>query len=256
MRRRGRVAAVAAVGLAAGLLLYQATIAAAVFYLLVYVGVMAFGSDWAAVWLLRMPAASAVGVIALVSILPGDWLRRLADGWLATFALVAVSFGYLAIEVRNHGVAAWASVRRALSVVAVGAAHALMVSLIGLVVVAPAFVAAARSSRRCGGTRLPPCRDAARAGGGLVPGGRGVLPDSVGRPPDHRPAGALELAEQVNRGGVMEWTTLTLQVTTPLFNGGADPDGSAASGPTMRRASASPPSGARCVSGSGPWPAC
>src|SRR5579863_4570864 len=25
----------------------------------------------------------------------------------------------------------------------------------------------------------------------------------------------------------MEWTTLTLQVTTPLFNGGADPDGSA-----------------------------
>src|SRR5947209_1935550 len=25
----------------------------------------------------------------------------------------------------------------------------------------------------------------------------------------------------------MTWTTLTLQVTTPLFNGGADPDGSA-----------------------------
>jgi hypothetical protein len=134
------VAALVAIGLAGGLLLHQATIAAAVFYLLVCVGVVAFGSDWAAVWLLRMPAASAVGVIALVSILPGDWLGRLADGWLATVALVAVSFGYLAIEVRNHGVAAWASVRRALAVVAVGAAHALMVSLIGLVVVAPAFV--------------------------------------------------------------------------------------------------------------------
>ena len=25
----------------------------------------------------------------------------------------------------------------------------------------------------------------------------------------------------------MAWTTLTLQVTTPLFNGGADPDGAA-----------------------------
>jgi hypothetical protein len=134
------VAALVAVGLAAGLLLHQATIAAAVFYLLVCVGVVAFGSDWAAVWLLRMPAASAVGIIALVSFLPGDWLRRLADGWLATLALAAVSFGYLVIEVRNHGVAAWASARRALAVVAVGAAHALMVSLIGLVVVAPAFV--------------------------------------------------------------------------------------------------------------------
>ncbi|MGH3221699.1 MAG: hypothetical protein ACRDPY_23880 [Streptosporangiaceae bacterium] len=134
------VAGLAAVGLAAGLLLYQATIAAAVFYLVVCAGVVAFGSDWAAVWLLRMPAASAVGVIALVSFLPGDWLRRLADGWLATLALAAASFGYLVMEVRNHGVAPRASVRRALAVTAVGAAHALMVSLIGLVVVAPAFV--------------------------------------------------------------------------------------------------------------------
>jgi hypothetical protein len=134
------LAGLATVGLAAGLLLHQAAIVAAVFYLLICAGVVAFGSDWAAVWLLRMPAASAVGIIALVSFLPGDWLRQLADGWLATIALVAVSFGYLLMEVRNHGVAAWASVRRALAVVAVGAAHALMVSLIGLEVVAPAFV--------------------------------------------------------------------------------------------------------------------
>jgi hypothetical protein len=51
-----------------------------------------------------------------------------------------VSYGYLVVEARNHGVADWASLRRAAAVAAVGAAHALMVSLIGLAVVAPAFV--------------------------------------------------------------------------------------------------------------------
>jgi hypothetical protein len=97
------------------------------------------GSSWSGVWLLRMPAASAVGVIALVSFLPGDWLQRPADGWLAVLALSAVSYGYLVVEARNHGVAEGASLRRALAVAAAGAAHALMVSLIGLVIVAPAF---------------------------------------------------------------------------------------------------------------------
>jgi hypothetical protein len=135
------LAAAAAVGLTAGLLVHDATIAAIVFYLLLCVGVVAFGPDWANAWLLRMPAASAVGVIALVSFLPGDWLRSLADGWLAALALGFVSFGYLVMEVRNHGVAPGASVRRALAVVGVGAVHALLVSLIGLVIVAPAFVA-------------------------------------------------------------------------------------------------------------------
>jgi hypothetical protein len=146
--RRGQVlcgiaaaaAGLASAGLAAGLLIQQATILAAVFYLLVGAGVVALGPDWASIWLLRMPAASAVGVIALVSFLPGDWLQRLADGWLAIPALGAMSYGYLAVEARNHGVAGWASLRRALAVAAVGAAHALMVSLIGLTVVAPAFV--------------------------------------------------------------------------------------------------------------------
>jgi hypothetical protein len=133
-------AGLASIGLAAGLLIHQATILAAVFYLLVGASVVKWGPDWASVWLLRMPAASAVGVIALVSFLPGDWLQRSADGWLAIPALGAVSYGYLVLEARNHGVAAWASLRRALAVAAVGAAHALMVSLIGLTVVAPAFV--------------------------------------------------------------------------------------------------------------------
>ena len=54
----------------------------------------------------------------------------------------------------------------------------------------------------------------------------------------------------------MTWTTLTLQVTTPLFNGGADPaDERRASGPRARRACAPPRSAARCGSGSEPWPA-
>jgi hypothetical protein len=138
-------AGLAALGLAVGLRIHQATIAAVACYFLIVVGVLAFGSNWAAIWLLRMPAAAAVGIIALVTFLPGGWLAKPPDAGLAILALAGVSFGYLAVEVRNHGVAPWASLRRALMVWAVGTVHALMVSLIGLVVVAPAFVAHGRA---------------------------------------------------------------------------------------------------------------
>ena len=53
------------------------------------------------------------------------------------------AFGYLLIEVRNHGAAPWAAMRRALGVAVIGAAHAVLVSLIGLVAVAPAFASSA-----------------------------------------------------------------------------------------------------------------
>ena len=149
-------------------------------------------------WLLRMPAASAVGIIALISVLPGRLLGAPPGGWVAVAALAAVSFGYLLVEVRNHGVARGTALWRALLVALGGAAHALMVSLIGLVAVAPAFVndgtALSALWRR---PSIRARRDGAGARRRVVPGGRRVLADPVGRPADHRAAGAPELAESM-----------------------------------------------------------
>ena len=135
------LAGLAAVGYATALLVRPATVAAAVCYLLICAGVIRLPASWGAVWLLRMPAASAIGIIALISFLPGGLAHPKPEGWLAAGTLVGVSFGYLLIEARNHGVARRKAVLRALLVTAVGSVHALMVSLIGLVAVAPAFVA-------------------------------------------------------------------------------------------------------------------
>ena len=135
------MAGLTAVGCAAALLVRPAAVAAAVCYLLICAGVLFLPVGWGSMWLLRMPAASAVGLLALVSLLPAAWIHTPLHGWLAAAALTAVSFGYLLIEVRNHGVARGSAVPRALAVAVIGAVHALMVSLIGLVAVAPAFVA-------------------------------------------------------------------------------------------------------------------
>jgi hypothetical protein len=137
-------AAVASVVCAAVLLIRPAALIAAGSYALIGIGAVAFSPTWAAPWLLRLPAASAVGIIALVSILPGGWLRTPPSGWAAVVALAVAAFGYLLVEARNHGVAWKAALLRALAVAIIGAVHALMVSLIGLVFVAPAFVGSGR----------------------------------------------------------------------------------------------------------------
>ena len=136
------LAGLATVTCAALLAVRPAAVLAAVCYVLIGVGVMAYGTAWAAPWLLRLPAAAAVGVIALVSILPGGWIPAASppEGGLAVLALAAASCGYLLVQARNHGLTGW-SLGRAVAVAAIGAAHALMVSLLGLVVVAPAFIA-------------------------------------------------------------------------------------------------------------------
>jgi hypothetical protein len=82
-------------------------------------------------------------VIALISLLVGGWPGKPPGGWLAAGTLAAAAVGYLLIEVRNHGAAPWAALRRALGVAGIGAAHAVMVSLIGLVAIAPAFASSA-----------------------------------------------------------------------------------------------------------------
>lgn len=146
--RRWRLAwalGVAGAGLAAvGCAIFlQVTAAAAVAvgcYVLIGGGAIKFGPSWSAMWLLRLPAASAVGLFALVSLLPGSWLNTPYAGWAAGAVLAFAAYGYLAVEVRNHGVAARPALLRAAGVTGIGAVHGLMVSLIGLVAVAPAFV--------------------------------------------------------------------------------------------------------------------
>jgi len=131
------------VGYAIHLDVHPAVRLAAACYALICVGVLVLPSGWGSAWLLRMPAASAVGLVALISFLPGTWLGAPPGGWLAAATLAAAAFGYLLIEARNHGAASWAALRRTLLVALIGAAHAVMVSLIGLVVVAPAFISSA-----------------------------------------------------------------------------------------------------------------
>ena len=136
-------AGLGSVGFAADLRSHCAAWLAVACYLFIGMGVVVFGRDWAAPWLLRMPAAAAIGIIALISFLPGGWLYPPLHGWVAAAVLGGAAFSYLVVEVRNHGVAGRA-VPRALAVAGIGAVHALMVSLIGLVAIAPAFVPHAR----------------------------------------------------------------------------------------------------------------
>lgn len=124
-------------------------------YLFLGVGVALFGRQWSMPWLLRLPAASAVGLIVLVALHP-HWWNQSGPDWPSWPLLFAASLWYLLIEVRNHGVgpapqyasasppstnslrrgtALW----RALAVTGIGAAHAFLIAVIGTVVIAPAF---------------------------------------------------------------------------------------------------------------------
>jgi hypothetical protein len=140
-------AGLAAAGCTAALLVHEAFWLSIACYLVIAVGVMAFGAEWAAPWLLRLPAAAAVGAIALISFLLGGWLTAPRYGWAAATALGGAALGYLIIEVRNHGVAG-AALLRSLGVAAIGVVQALMVALIAMVAIAPAFAAHARALER------------------------------------------------------------------------------------------------------------
>lgn len=133
-------AGLAALGFAATLHVRCATVWALICYGLICGGVLVLPEGWGSMWLLRMPAASAVGIIALISLLSGGLVATVPTDWRAAAALAGASVGYLLIEVRNHGAGRVSAAGRALLVAGIGTIHALMVSLIGLVVVAPAFV--------------------------------------------------------------------------------------------------------------------
>lgn len=131
----------AAVGCAAALQVHLATWLALACYVLLGAGIAVLPAEWGLMWLLRMPAAAAVGVFTLITFMPGGWLQAPLGGWAAAAVLLVVSFGYLLVELRNDGVARSSAALRALLVTAIGAVHALMVALIGLVVIAPAVIA-------------------------------------------------------------------------------------------------------------------
>jgi hypothetical protein len=113
--------------------------AALVAYVLIGAGAIWFDRAWTAMWLLRLPAASTVGFLVLIT-LPEDWWQR-PTPLTAAPILASAAYGYLAIEARNHGVAPLAAIARAAAVWTIGAGHAFLVSLIGLAGVAPAFAA-------------------------------------------------------------------------------------------------------------------
>jgi hypothetical protein len=134
------VAATAALALAlaaTGRFVVAAWLAGASYALLV-TSVVSLGRRWAALWLLRLPAAASVGLLILLS-LPAAWWQQARAGW-APALLAAVAWGYLVVEARNHGVGSGAAVGRALGVTATGALHALLICLVGLVLMAPSYV--------------------------------------------------------------------------------------------------------------------
>jgi hypothetical protein len=131
---------VAAATFAGELTITQAARLDGAFLAVVAVGVVVFGRSWAATWLLRFPAAATIGVIALISLAPGGWITSPPGGWRAAVVLMLAAFGYLLVEARNHGVAGRVLVLRSFAVALAGFLYGLMVALIGLVYVAPAFV--------------------------------------------------------------------------------------------------------------------
>lgn len=116
---------------------------AAACYAVLGVGVVIFGRTWATQWFLRLPAAGTVGLLVLLT-LPPDWWRQPTGSPVAVagalLVLVGAGYGYLVIEARNHGVGPGASLVRALMMVLIGAVHAFLICLVGLVIVAPLFI--------------------------------------------------------------------------------------------------------------------
>lgn len=114
-------------------------------YLLIAIGAVREGAQFTAPWMLRWPAAAALGLIALSGLNP-HWWHDVTGPQFVTWgtpwppaALAAASYGYLLIEARNHEVTGRTALVRALWVLLGGLVHAGLVSLVGVVVVLPAF---------------------------------------------------------------------------------------------------------------------
>ncbi|WP_152522982.1 hypothetical protein [Nocardiopsis potens] len=132
---------------------WPALVLAGSVYVLIGAGALLCGRLWAMPLMLRLPAAAALGLIVLVALHP-DWWTAITPGWgliWVVVLLVGASCGYLLIEARNHNPgqlpdeggprskAAGRILGRALVVALTGAAHAFLIALLGMAVIAPAF---------------------------------------------------------------------------------------------------------------------
>ncbi|MBE3002172.1 hypothetical protein IDM40_26235 [Nocardiopsis sp. HNM0947] len=118
------------------------------------VGVATFGRLWAMPWMLRVPAAAAIGLLMLTTMNPAWWHAAFAGTgvskdvpsswsgphplWVALL-LAAAAFAYLLVNVRNTGVGGVMAAGRALAVWVVSAVHSVLVALFGLTWVVPLF---------------------------------------------------------------------------------------------------------------------
>ncbi|MBB4933301.1 hypothetical protein F4561_004121 [Lipingzhangella halophila] len=150
-RLRYALAALSVVGVVAALWLAfvtrdfpAAAVVGALVYTAIGAGTVLFGTLWSAPWLLRVPAATAVGLVPLIAF--PDWWQHVRIDWplppvqWAPLAVpVVAAYGYLVVEGRNHGVGEAAALLRALGITGVAAAHAPLVCLVGMVGVAPVF---------------------------------------------------------------------------------------------------------------------
>lgn len=132
--------------------LWPGAVVAVIVYLAIGVGSLRCGRLWAMPLMLRLPAASALGLIILIA-LPPDWWKTadFAAARVCTWVVLAgAAFGYLLIECRNHNPGQltdrpWRALGRlfgrSLAVFSTGIVHSVLVALIGLSTIVPAFTA-------------------------------------------------------------------------------------------------------------------
>ncbi|WP_435110450.1 hypothetical protein [Nocardiopsis synnemataformans] len=120
------------------------------------VGLIVHGRAWALPWLLRVPAAAAIGLFVVTTMHPSWWGAAfeptameipgrepgaeppLGPVWVALL-LSAAAFAYLLANARNTGVGIGAALLRAFLVWCAASAHALLIALLGLAWVVPVF---------------------------------------------------------------------------------------------------------------------
>jgi hypothetical protein len=104
---------------------------ALVAYLLVVVSVLAGGPELADPLCLRLPAGTAIGMIALLSLGTG-WIAH-PPGWQVPTLAGLIALGYLIVEARNHGAPSGPiAAGRALLVAVLGLIHAAAVAAVVL----------------------------------------------------------------------------------------------------------------------------
>lgn len=118
--------------------------AAIVAYVLIVAHAWTAGARSTTPWMLRWPAAAAIGLLALSGFSP-TWWREVSSPTLtpglpwAPVALLMASYGYLVVEATNHGVPRRRAPLRSGAVLIGGLWHSALVALLGLAVVLPAF---------------------------------------------------------------------------------------------------------------------